>query len=55
MKEAFAAQLTHADHEFGRIVDTLERIGQLVGRSWFKRILKPLLKPLSVSARDTEI
>jgi arylsulfatase len=28
-KEAFAAQLTHADYEFGRIVDTLERIGEL--------------------------
>ena len=25
--EAFAAQLTHADAEFGRIVDTLARIG----------------------------
>ncbi len=27
--EVFAAQLSHADHEFGRIIDTLERIGEL--------------------------
>ncbi|MGE0387881.1 MAG: arylsulfatase [Gammaproteobacteria bacterium] len=27
--EVFAAQLTHADHEFGRIVDTLARLGEL--------------------------
>lgn len=27
--EAFAAQLSQADHEFGRILDTLERTGQL--------------------------
>ena len=27
--EVFAAQLSHADHEFGRIVATLERIGEL--------------------------
>lgn len=27
--EAFAAQLTHADHEFGRILSELERVGKL--------------------------
>lgn len=27
--EVFAAQLSHADHEFGRIVDMLDRIGEL--------------------------
>lgn len=27
--EAFAAQLEHADHEFGRILDALEKTGQL--------------------------
>lgn len=27
--EAFAAQLSQADHEFGRILDTLEQMGQL--------------------------
>ena len=27
--EVYAAQLDHADHEFGRILDTLERTGQL--------------------------
>jgi arylsulfatase A-like enzyme len=29
MMEVFAAQLTHADHEFGRIVETLRRSGEL--------------------------
>lgn len=27
--EAFAAQLAHADHEFGRMLDTLQRLGEL--------------------------